>query len=115
MEVTEIKVWPIKKPSNLKANGSLVVGNVLRLKFTVVQGKEGLFVGWPGKWGDKVNPETGKKPFYKDISFVDSEQGKLFNTELNALVLVEYAKATGLDLNQGEAPGPVNQSDGIPF
>jgi DNA-binding cell septation regulator SpoVG len=104
MEISDIKIWKAKH-DKVAANGQVVLGGKLRVKFTVFRGQKGLFVGFPGKYGDKVNPETGKKPFYPDVKVVDEEFGK----ELTSTLLKAYNDSVG-GMSQGEAAGPTNQS-----
>lgn len=109
-KVTEMKVYPLKKSHpKVKANGSFVYDDVLHINFTLFQGPEGLFVGFPGKYGEKVNPETGKKPFYCDVRPVKSEVGDELRKEIEEQALSIYNRMTG-DLSQGEAEGPSDQT-----
>lgn len=107
--ISEVRVWPIKNQNlNLKANGMFTYDEAFQLKFTIVKGPKGLFVSFPGKFGDKVDQKTGKKPFYADIKCISDD----VRTQLSAAALSEYNKATGNDgINQGEAAGPTNQTD----
>jgi DNA-binding cell septation regulator SpoVG len=114
MNFSEIKVWPLKKDNpKVKANGSFVIDEAIKVKFTLFNGPKGLFVGLPGKSGlDK----EGKKVWYPDVSIISVEVQK----QVNDAVLKEYNKRIGnTTLSQGKAAGPVNQvednDDGCPF
>lgn len=108
--ITEVKVWPLKKDHpKIKANGSMVIDDVWRMRFTVVNGPTGLFVGFPGKYGEKVDSETGKKPWYSDVYCLDDGVRKEINTE----ILAAYNKEIG-NTDQGAPPDPVDK-DQIPF
>jgi len=108
--ISEVKVWPLKntKPGmKVKANGMFVYDGAFKLKFTLFQGSKGLFVSFPGKYGEKIDEKTGKKIFYPDIKCMDED----VRAQLNAAAISEYNKATGNDgMNQGEAAGPTNQA-----
>lgn len=109
--ISNIRVWPLKKPhAKIAANGDFIVDGGFKVKFTLFKSAKGMFVGLPGRYGDTPG-EDGKKPWYADVSFVDDN----VRNELTERVVAEYNKATGGEtMNQGEAPGPTNQSN-IPF
>jgi DNA-binding cell septation regulator SpoVG len=115
-EISKIRVFALKKPHpKIAANGDFVVDNAFKVKFTLFKGKEGMFVGLPGKLGEP--DKDGKKPWYSDVMFVNDE----IRNKLTELVVSEYNKHTGNKsqnkMDQGEAAGPTNQDtdDGIPF
>ena len=117
--VSEVRVWPIKNPKfSIRANGVFTYNGAFQLKFSLIKGSKGdLFVSFPGKYGDKVDPKTNKKIFYPDIKCLDDD----VRTQLSAAAIAEYNKATGNDsMNQGDADGPTNQTNmpnkrNIPF
>lgn len=112
--VTDVKVWPLKKPNDkVKANGVFVVNDALKVKYTLFKGQKGLFVGLPGKYGDN---KEGKKEWYPDVQLINEDAQKV----VNAAVLKEYNKVTGntAGLSQGKAAGPSSQvedEDELPF
>ena len=112
-KISEVKVYPLKKEHpKIKANGTLLIDDAWKIKFAVFNGPKGLFVGWPGRYGDKVDEETGKKPWYADVQIIDPEVHK----QVGDAVLKVYNEQIGnTSLNQGEAAGPTNQDDNIPF
>lgn len=114
MKIGDIKVWPTKGNSVIKANGLVTLDDVLNVKFTIMNGSKGMFVGFPGKYGDKVDDKTGKKPWYPDVSFPKNDEADTFRQQLTAAIVNAYTTATGSDLNQGQASGPTNQ-DSCPF
>lgn len=98
----------------IKANGSFVIGGSYKVKYTLFSGPKGLFVGLPGQYGTKVDPETGKKEWYPNVSCINDEAKR----ELDKAVIAAYNKKTGnTGANQGSAPEPSNQADddGVPF
>ena len=106
--INEIKVWPLKKDHpRVKANGVFTYDGVFKMKFTLLQGPEELFVSFPGNLGEKIDEKTGKKIFYPDIKCIDKD----VYARLKAGVIAEYNKVTGNeDMNQGEGAGPENQA-----
>lgn len=111
---SDIKVWPLKnKHPKVLANGMFTMSETFRIKFTLFKSSKGLFVGFPGKYADKIDPETGKKQFYPDVKILDDN----IRNQLTELIVTEYNRETGnTALNQGDAPGPTNQeSNNIPF
>lgn len=109
MNIGDIKIWPTKGNSSVKANGIVTLNDVMNVKFTIFNGSKGTFVGFPGKYGEKVDPNTGKKPWYPDVSFPKNDEAEQFKNKLNQAIVNAYNKATGNDMNQGTAAGPTNQ------
>jgi len=111
--ITEVKVWPLKNAHpKIKANAAFVVNNAFKIKCTVFNGPKGLFVGLPGRYGDKVNPETNKKPWYSDVDCITEDA----RSEMTKAVIEEYNKVAGnAPSSQGEAAGPSDQTDGVPW
>lgn len=114
INVSEVKVWPLKNSENkVKANGSFVVNDALKVKFTLFTGPKGLFVGLPGKYG---KDKEGKKTWYPDVQLINEDAQKV----INGAVISAYNKQTGntSSLSQGKAAGPTNQTeddDELPF
>jgi hypothetical protein len=113
--ISNVRVWPLKTPNaKIAANGDFVVGDIIKIRFTLFKGKE-LFVSLPGKYGDTVDEKTGKKPWYSDVMVFD-EDARL---ELTKLIIQEFNRVTGNnDFSQGDAPGPDTQetpNNDIPF
>lgn len=106
MNIGQIRVWPTDKHPKVAANGIVTLDEVMNVKFTVFKGPKGLFVGFPGKYGEKVDPKTGKKPWYSDVQVTDEN----FREELSKAILNAYGGSTNNNLNQGEAPGPTDQT-----
>jgi DNA-binding cell septation regulator SpoVG len=62
--ITDVKLYTTKGNSAVKANGSFVYNGAFEIKFSLLQGPKGLFVGLPGesyvdkegqkKWASKV-------------------------------------------------------------
>ena len=109
-KVSDIKVWPVAKEGKLKANGSFVYDEKFRLKFTVWNGTNGLFVGFPNQLSDKKDDE-GKSIRYPYISCIDKE----WKEELATQLLSAFNEKANT-MNQGEAAGPTDQTGGgLPF
>jgi DNA-binding cell septation regulator SpoVG len=107
--VTDLKVWPTKGNKTVLANGSCVFDNCLQVKFSIINGPKGPFVGFPGKSVEK----DGKKTFYADVAIVNDE----VKTEFTRAVMSEYNKRMGNTLNQGASPEPAPQTapSDLPF
>ena len=104
--ISDVKVWPSKNSSSkVKANGSFVVNESFKVKYTLFSGPKGLFVGLPGKYGEK----DGKKEWYADVLIINPEVQK----QVNQAVIAAYNQKTGNKsyMNQGIAAGPVAQDD----
>lgn len=101
MSFSEVKLFPVKH-TTIKANGSFVYNGAVRISCTVMQGKNGLFVGLPrekyvkdGKdnWADKV--------------FFTNENDR---AEIQKTVLAAYNKMNGTTASdQGVSPEPASQ------
>lgn len=92
MKVTSVKIYPVKsESSSVRANGSLVLEDSsekskyqIELKFTLVEGKNGLFVSWKGQ--EKYTDKEGKTKYSSPIVIRDPE----FAKEVNESVIAEY-------------------------
>jgi DNA-binding cell septation regulator SpoVG len=92
--------------------GNFTVGGVLKVNFTLFDGRNGPFASLPGKYGTKEN-EEGKKPWFSDIWPLNRE----ISDELNTTVLEAYK---ALDLTPAPEPEPEPEpepaaDDDIPF
>lgn|SRR5574343_325948 len=83
---TNIKVFKARPgaPASVKGNGTVVVGGVMEVNFTIFQGKNGLYVSLPAKKGNKEDPETGKVPWYPEVKIPDDEVRETFQQEVLA-------------------------------
>lgn len=109
-QISDVEVYPLKKEhSKVKANGSFVYGGVVKVRYTLMNGSNGLFVSLPGRKG---KDGEGNDKWYSDVYILDENTRK----ELQATVVTEYNKKTGNELNQGDAEGPTNQTQSnVPF
>lgn len=110
MEVTEVKVWTVKDGGKVKARGFFVVDDTFRIQYTLFQGTKGMFVGLPGRYGNKTD-ENGKKIWYSDVKCLKEDVLKSIN---NAVIGAYNDAQGGAAESQGEAAGPTNQT-GMPF
>lgn len=109
--ISEIKVWPITSGvGKIKANGSFLVDEAFKIKYTVRAGPKGLFVGFPGKYG---KDKEGKDQWYSDVLIIDDDVRK----DVSDKVLAAYNKRVGNNSEQGQSPEPSSQimEDGVPF
>ena len=106
--ISDVKVWPVKREnSRVKANASFIVNNAFRVKCTVFNGEKGMFVGLPGKYSEKVDPETNKKKWYPDVDVIDDTVRK----QMTDAVLKEYNNA----INNTKTAPAAKSDDNIPF
>jgi DNA-binding cell septation regulator SpoVG len=86
---TNLQVTPLKRDAgNTKASGMVTVADVLTVRFTVSDGKNGLWVKLPQHTFQAENRETGQKEtkFVKDVRIIDEGLYK----EFTDLVINEY-------------------------
>lgn len=108
MNISDIQIWPVNGSNTLKARGRFTLGDAFRINVTVMNGKNGLFVGLPGRWGED---KEGNKKWYSDVFCSDDDVRK----SLQEKVLEAYnAKVGDGPSSQGDGAGPDNQ-DNIPF
>lgn len=106
---SEIKLWPNKNSnSKIRANGSCLISNAIRLKFTVAQGSKGLFVGLPSR---AYKDKEGNTKYSNEVFIED----KTVMKQLTEQVIAAYNEQTGAMLNQGDAAGPSSQDADIPW
>lgn len=112
--ISNVKIWPNKtNHKTIKARGSFTVSEAFSINFTLFAGKDGLFVGLPGRKSDKLD-ENGKAKYYHDVYCLSDDARK----ELQDKVVAAYKNETSGDaLSQGEAPGATDQSQSssLPF
>jgi hypothetical protein len=111
---SNIKVFPMKKKHpTILANGSVVVGGVVEVRFTVMKGTKGVFASLPARKGTKPD-DTGKIPWYPEVKILSDELNKEFQD------LVRQTLKDQLAGNQvtkpAKAAGESNQyNDEIPY
>lgn len=90
--ITEVRLNP-SGHETVKANGTFTIGGSIAVRFTIINGRNGLFVSLPRQESKK---EKGK--WFDDVFPINKDA----RTELNNILLAEYEKA----LKQGPAPTP---------
>jgi hypothetical protein len=73
---SNMKIFLLKtKHDVIVANGTVLVGGTVEVKFTMMKGPNGLFASLPGRKDPKgaVNPETGKPVYYSDVKIPNKE------------------------------------------
>lgn len=82
---SDIKLFPLKLDnSNLLAKGSVVVNEVVRFNFSVMNGSKGRFVSMPSEKSNKVD-DDGKVKYFPIVSLLNKDM----QDELNRLVLAQ--------------------------
>lgn len=115
---SNVRVFPLKKQGlSIKANGKVTVAGLLDVSFKVMDTGKGLWISWPARQGETPDPETGKKPWYPDVSVVDQEVG----AQLTDYLVQAYKQTLtngGTTTNKGTKTVPAKQTpkqEGIPF
>lgn len=108
--ISDVNVWPVQNQGKIRARGNFLVSNAFKVQYTLFQGPKGLFVGLPGRKG---KDKEGNEKWYSDVYCQDDDVRK----QMNDAVIKAYNEKTGNVSNQGEAPGPTDQTSGstIPF
>jgi DNA-binding cell septation regulator SpoVG len=92
--IKNVQVFPLANPTpTMKARGSFEIDDRLKISFTIMQNRSTgeLFVGLPSRRGDKEDPQTGKKPWYRDVVTLTDE----VRDELTKVVMTEYQNVMG--------------------
>lgn len=106
--ISEIKIHPINNPKgNTLAFGSFVLMDAVKINCKINKGQKGLFVGLPSRKGK--GPD-GNDKWYNEVFITKTE---VFE-EVNKKVVEAYETTVSGD-NQGEPPGPTDQSAGVPW
>lgn len=106
-QFSEIKIWPAKEGlGKLRANGEVLISGTVRVKFQVIEGKDGVFASLPRVRG-KDTPE-GEARYYQQVLIPDKE---LYN-EFQALVQKAYIETKG---GSSTDTKPATYTDNAPF
>ena len=109
LEITEIKVWPLRNPkpgTKLKANCRITFNGCLSINGKLWNGRNGLFVGADGKYGDKRQEDGSTEQVYYPAWMLMKEH----QSELSAAVIAEYNKVTGNNPNNSNNSNYANHS-----
>ena len=116
MLVSNIRLFPLKTEGSIKANGKVIINDMFEVSFRIMSGSKGLFVGWPGKFGEKLN-EEGKKPWYPEFKVLDEG----VREEINSAIMTEFENQKGSKAPSAPAAGyptpkkPYNGKTSVPF
>jgi len=100
--ISNIKCWPSKGNSSIRANGSFQVDNFI-IKFLLIEGKKGLFVSLPSHKYEK----EGKTEYVDDVFPLSKEA----RDEMQKDIIGAYNKEIKTDQSMNQ-----DQSyDNIPF
>jgi DNA-binding cell septation regulator SpoVG len=108
MAITDVRVFMNKNGGKIKANGDFVVDNLVRVKFNVCEGPEGLFIGLPSERYEK----DGETKWSKKVDWVNKDVGASATQELLA-VYNKYASGGGKPATTKKTP--TKTEDNIPF
>lgn len=108
---SNMKIFPNKSSHPvIKGNGTVTVSGVVEVKFTVMNGSNGIFASLPARKGNKPD-ENGKIPWYPDVKIPNED---LYH-EFQNLVKSEWASVSGGNQGTSDA-GEENQlTDNVPF
>lgn len=91
-----MNIYPLQKPAGtLVANGSVDIGGLVTVRFTVIKGEKGVFASLPARKGNKADA-SGKIPWYPDVKILNED----LYAEFQSMVKKEFAKK----LSMGKAP-----------
>lgn len=111
---SDLKVFPLNLDnSNLVAKGSVVVNNIVRFNFSVMNGSKGRFVSMPSEKSNKTD-ENGKTKYFPVVSLLSKDMQE----ELNRLVLAELdgTKVTSSKPTYNKSvTGTKKKYDDVPF
>lgn len=108
-KISEVRIWPQEGgKGGVLARGDFLYDDALRIKFTLREGESGRYVGMPGRYAEKKDPETGKAKWYSDV-FIKDEK---LRDELNEVVIAKFNQEAGGPSSQGQASGPTDQTGG---
>jgi len=83
LQVSNIKVFPVKGNPKIKANGSMLVDDVLEVRFSILSSNAGnLFVSFPGRYGVKKGDPEDKKTWFSDVRVVNKEESNKLQGEI---------------------------------
>ena len=95
---SDIVIWPLADTSGtVQARGKVTVADVINVNFTVMNGKNGLFVSLPSHKG---KDKEGADKWYNDVFIED----KGVFADLNKQVLAALKVKVGTAENQPDAP-----------
>jgi DNA-binding cell septation regulator SpoVG len=111
LEITEVKLFKVNGHKTIKANGDFTVNNALKVKFTLMNGPKGLFVGLPGEY---YQPKDGSEKKWASKVEVTSEE---FVKTLSKAVIDAYNKGTNksASVDQGKSTIGTQDQANIPF
>jgi hypothetical protein len=118
---SNMKVFPLKtKHDVIVANGTVLVGGTVEVKFTMMKGSKGLFAMLPGRKDPKgaVDPKTGKPVYYNDVKIIDKEDyigfQKMAQEATKKMLGVGVTPKPKTALGEENQVPPVDDSD-VPF
>ena len=101
--ISNVRVFPVNGHKTVRANVFFTVGDCVAIKATVMNGKNGLFVSFPGR---SYEDAEGKKQWASDVKPVSKEA----NSALTNAILTAYQESQNGSATAG-SPAPSN----IPF
>ncbi len=88
--LSDIKIWPTKGTSKIKANGEVTISEVIKVSFKVIEGSKGLFVSFP----QEMYQKDGENKYKNLVDFVSPET----KNDVSSKLIAAYNKrASGAD------------------
>lgn len=109
MAISEVRVFLNQNGGKIKANGDFVVDNLVRVKFNVCEGPDGLFIGLPSEKYEK----DGETKWSRKVDWVTKDVGASATQELLA-AYNKYASGGGKSVTAAKKT-PTKTEDNIPF
>ena len=104
---SNVKCFKVNKETKtMRGWGSVVIGDIVEVNFTVKEGKNGLFVSLPSH---SFDDSEGNKKYANDVKL-----NKENYAELQKVVLAAFEKAGTFKREEKPVPA-ADESDGLPF
>ncbi len=113
-EVTSVKLFLVKNHKTVKANGFLVLDGEFSVKFSLMQGSNGLFVSFPADKYEKDGETKYSRHFEptgeKDVRYAAQKK-------LNDAVITVFKRQTGAQQPSSEPENqvPPDNNNLVPF
>lgn len=107
-KVTEIKVFPLKgNHKTIRANGNCLIGGMVQVRFTIMEGSNGLFVSLPRR---QYKDKDGETKWSNEVYIPD----ETLHTMFQKAIIEEYNNIMG-GKGQGTAGEEQQYHDSVPF
>lgn len=107
---SDIKIYRLetKPDSKLLARGSVVIADMVRVNFSILNGANGKFVMLPSEKSNQIDEQTKKNKYFPLAQMISRD----LSDELNKAVLTEFEGGSKSSTNTTKKKGI---GDGLPF